>query len=273
MKKVRPYQLYGESQLIRLRKEVEEIVKDWLNDWVSGSQHEMALESTIRQIATANLPPSNVRVASIDSDWCAVGNSEEFVHGLYRLMVNQQSAQMNGSGLGVMGVAIEKALADLGARVISGCNGMDAIITKVDKGALPKDVLVPGSGCLLMEFRFNNTATQLCLSRHVVECYLKNANLSAAVKVDTANAGEQLRLMSPKDAVGNQKIRVRLRLGDAELALESLGALQLGDVIKLDTRISERSEMVFPGANTKCFGYLGQVGGKYALRIDSVGEV
>lgn len=262
MKTVRPFFLYGETQLGHLRSKIAPIVAKWLVDWACDRGVEQTATVTLSDVSSLEKSHSYVRVTCIGEGWCAVGLSGNSFNACMSLMFDRKSAHINGAKPGVMGAVVEKALADLASRLVEGAGGVDMIPSDVAVETLPAIVHMPGSGCVVLSLTLADVGMHVVLNQHVVACYVNNPSAKAAV----VKPG----LISAKDAIGRERVRANVRLGDADLALGALSALQVGDVIELEKRITERCEMVFENSSTRCLGYLGKSDGRYALRIDKV---
>ena len=273
MNAVRPYRLYGESQISRVQTRIDQIVNDWLGCWFCEREQPVASQLNVDQVSRSDKSVTCVRINCIEGNWCAIAMDAEFVRKLPVAMFNAQSFQISEFHTGVMSEVIEKALADLGSRIVEGSGGADIRLAKVDMDVLPRDVFAMGSGCLAFGMTLDGVETRVFLSRQLVDCYLKTASNSRTNDGAEAARSNAVTLVPPQQALGKQRVHATVRLGDADLALSTLATLQVGDVIKLDTRIVEHSELLFADSNTKCLGYLGRTGDKYALRIDTISEI
>ena len=265
MTTIRPYRLYGESQTRPALEHARQIVDAWLGDWACERGARLSARLQTLHSPLMSQESAFLRVTGLEGDWCAVGLAPEFAAGFYRLMFNLRSPGIGGEYLGVMSTVVEEALADLCFRLLGSDGLVGTLGGHTVTGALPHEAHVPGSGCLTLSVDIAGAETAVWLSRVLVERWVKN------VPARTPAVAEQApTLVSPQHAISGQKVRARVRLGDADLTLGELAVLAVGDVIKLDNGIADQAELAFQDSHTKCLGYLGTSGGNYALRIESV---
>jgi hypothetical protein len=76
-------------------------------------------------------------------------------------------------------------------------------------------------------------------------------------------------LADPRSCIGHTRVELRIWLGAAELELALFQTLAVNDVIQLDGRIDEPLRLSVAGHATTRRGFLGQRGGRKAVRLTS----
>lgn len=76
--------------------------------------------------------------------------------------------------------------------------------------------------------------------------------------------------ISRHQALAERSVSLYVTLGEAEITIEELGNLKVGDVIGLDKSLDEPLSMERSGTETKFTGYLGAKNGRFGFLVDSI---
>lgn len=90
-----------------------------------------------------------------------------------------------------------------------------------------------------------------------------------ASKVDAALAAAATQPLAARfAALGPERVGARALLGDAEVSLDALSSLRVGDVICLDAALDEPVELAFAGSEGRVVGHLGKRDDRLAIVVD-----
>lgn len=87
---------------------------------------------------------------------------------------------------------------------------------------------------------------------------------------ETSEAWEKPELAKTYEALSNQRVALNVVLGEAELTLADVVALQVGDVIRLDKSLDEPLYLREASSEIYFSGHLGQCDGSFAFQIETL---
>lgn len=119
------------------------------------------------------------------------------------------------------------------------------------RGFVAAECRIPGS----------HTALSVVLFPETTRAYLADLTISAQ--------HSKIAVRSLRQAVESQTINVEVIAGQAELLLQEIAALSVGDVLRLNRKIDEPLRVVIADSDLPVTGYLGMTGTRKAIQLIS----
>lgn len=260
---VRPYVIYGESQLTELGDHIERAFRRWINEWFVLPRNDvrvMVRDNGYLDYLCAQSGQNVVQFSSSDC-WCAIANSvSDFNELASSLLGNEMplTHEHDGSDFVIEGV-LAGAIEDLFKLVTDGLSSnQDAFMMDVSRN-VPKEVSEKGSGCVAVLLSLNDVSLNLLCSAELVRQLLADTDFEPA----PSNSRD---LISLSQALSRRRVVGSVRLGTAELTIEDLLSIQEGDVLSLEEKLNSPAILSFGGKNAFKV-LLGKKGDKVAVRI------
>lgn len=253
------FRLLGESECRDLAQALAEPTSAWAADWFSMS------------------PAVDVRVGNIDMDslaadaarecWTA-GEGDAWAAILPSAAARKAVlARIQGGGEGVA-----ETLSPVAARLADSClerliaallpRGTDAAAAKTDSVGKMR------AGELALSHGGGAVAGELMLDRCTVPFFLGPALVERYVPfIQSVLDGPPLARRS--EGLGKESVRVQVTAGAAELTLDELSRLSIGDVIRLDRKVEEGFAVGLAGGQAQSIGrsLLGTRNERKAIRL------
>ncbi|HEY0588449.1 MAG TPA: FliM/FliN family flagellar motor C-terminal domain-containing protein [Pseudoduganella sp.] len=247
---VRPYALLAARQLAAVRSALERALARWAADW--GMPQPQADIARAWEAAPHSAPWQAARQAGSRGLWLAW--PEECAAQLQRQLFEPDRRHGPQQGPARLAPAVAQAalaaLADALAEQVLGP------ASAVAAGQAPDGLRRHASGAAAFELRLGKLACHGLLNHAAVQ--------ALAAPAATAPALPRLDLAQ---ALAPQAVRLQVAVGQAQVTLGSLLALEEGDVIRLDS-LAELPLAVRDQAGRALFGgYLGTAENKLALEV------
>jgi hypothetical protein len=246
----RPYRLRGRRHLNALRVHLQQRLVEWTGTWLA---HADLPGLEIRSVSKPDGADLRLRcMSAADGRWLALGWAADGGFTAVGRMLGAASA-VRGRLARDLG---EQALRDLGRRLIDS----DGFETSPESLPLPEEVWLPGAGGIAVDASFPGFALHLVIGGAVVDDLLRDCC--------PARPSEALPpLSSLVMAMGAQPVPLNVSLGVAELPLQAVATLRIGDVIRLDKPLGEPLALSGPEGAELCPVALGRRRGKLAVQL------
>jgi flagellar motor switch/type III secretory pathway protein FliN len=266
---VRPYILYGQTALENMEISARRLLQDWADDWGMSGVSLSAVQPVIG-FGEGGSPESVLAYKIDDGKWALFIQDKELFEDMGSLLLHDNRVRPRQGLLkdSVVTDIIMQALAELACR-LSGSDVSDRsspVESTLRQHVSPLTNL-SGSGIVYLEVRISDSTMRLWISAQLAQA-LASAD---AVAVDQDNGLDSL--IPAGEALGGQTVPVQVTLGNAELTVDALCSLQVGDVIRLDESLNEPARVAFAQSETACKGFLGQKNGNLAVQLDSLVEI
>jgi hypothetical protein len=237
----------GQVESVRLR--LAEALKAWTADWIGGPPPE---EITV---AVVGAPASPLPGAPLEASWYF--DSASRAH---------PSAALACALFGPAGSQGEIAARTAQAAWDDWLVQLKALHVRLEPHprSTRQDMPVnPWATALRVSLPWCGEPLRLILPEGVVAALLGEQRSAAAPR----NTGAAAPITGLGQALGNERIALRVLLADAELSLGQLASLQIGDVIPLRHRVDRPARILTSDGATLCDGWLGQSGGHLAVEL------
>ena len=265
---VREFNLLGSTDKRRLESAVIDGVRVWAEQWLCGEWN--AVSATAVPLSSEKRNQINyqspVIVGDVDNGWCAVvmpgENRNRLISAMFTEAEYPASGTLSVKGQSILTGVVIRALGELGSslcdeRIVSKWHDVPHL------RSLPVDAAQNGSGAYVIAVQLGDMKLIVAMS-HLMVRHLINATRS----VPEMRVTEELTEMSTFASVlANRRVRAEALLGTVELSIAQLASLNIGDVVRLDKSVDEPSELLFPQADIKCRGFVGQSAGRRALSL------
>ena len=262
---IRPFMLYGESELERAREAVTAALERWRRQWLLVGASAGVSGVSACEAGGRNRQRQGSGILSTHSDdrWCFFNVEPGRVAQLGALLLGADTLDPHRLEGSVASDLVVDALGELGQTLcgrIDEETGGEAI-----PSSLPVLASEPGSGCLGAGLRIGHERIDCILSPGAVGAFINR------VPATERKVARGIGLTALREAIRGQKVRLHARLGVPELALDAVMTLREGDVIRLEEHLSEPSTLICGAATLGCSGYLGARDGQRAVRLTPVG--
>ncbi|MGD9364152.1 MAG: FliM/FliN family flagellar motor switch protein [Desulfobacteraceae bacterium] len=262
--KVHPFVLLSQSLCDGLEASFSSDVSTWAADWFPRQCRSMVTAAPISETVDEHRQSYGICfsdtfgehwvICSIDED-CRKHLGAMLLGG-HDILVEDPSP--DGIAYGLIGAA----LLDLVNRLMPLTDGEYAAQQDTVEALLPEKAFEPGNEALNLKVDINSACIHLWLP---IRSVLPRVEMVWSEK--PSNSGE---LDRPVDAIGGQKLNFEILLGSAELTLDMVSKLRVGDVIRLDKDLQAPLSLSFEKSPVRFSGYLGKQHDHFAFRIDSI---
>lgn len=238
---VRPYRIGGQGTCVELACFFERISDQWKSRWLQPDQCGN-LGWTIEDLAYG--PDQSWRASASDAEtWIAwrqpERSNEIYLAGLFGVSA---SAPLNSL---LLDSVVDDCLNDLASTVLDSVR-QEGCEDRRPKAAIDFET-GPGSGAVIATLRSDSEImAQLMIGGGVVSAILANG--------ERCDASSSIDLVQRRDAIGNQLLRAEFLAGSAEIAVQDLLGLAVGDVL-----ILSKSEAEAPSGRVAGGGKIGRV--------------
>jgi flagellar motor switch/type III secretory pathway protein FliN len=256
---IRPYLLFGGTELNRLEQTLALVTAAWAERWLSAGSAEVRAEMLGAE-------------AERNGDWLALKSGASAVYlkrpvGIYKALALAMFGDVaKAPGLSdapspMVAGTLASALQDLGAAVLAALNPAKESPDVLSIAAPPPaETWDPGAGALMIRIECKPLQLRLLLPGSLSAAYLRGA--------ETARASPSAApLENPLSMLATRSVRVAAQLGEAEIDIGTLQSLAVGDVIKLDTRVDQPAQLLSADGTPLCHGYLGTRDGYKSLQL------
>lgn len=261
--KFSPYILVRDSDRREVTKRIENRLDDWASAWLPEAAPIRANGLTVinnaAELAKVFMTLREHRIVDAGSSRVAcvkASSTRKFVNLLLGAAGDAAAVCLTDIETDLLDAALE----DLAAGVI----GTD-VKGNGNGGGFDADqkflgYLRPGAAAVCCEFAVADVSLSLLLSPEALRCFWSRAAATPAegnmASVRTALAGLE-----------QSKVRVKARLAPAEMTIGDLASLNIGDVIRLSTRIDEHITVHVDDSPVTLHANLGLAAGARALQI------
>jgi len=263
---VRPFTLPGNKLLDRYRESIAIPLENWSKNWELAARAVAVKDARLMQVSAHRA--QSIRALRLDS-----GVAEHWV------VIEADERKLVRLGTGILDRSIAISEPDQGSRflaelalqalleLVGELNKQKTAYRQTGTGTLAECLDGYGrsrdSRCVSTELKIAEETIVLWLpwqlAEQFVEEYIREQVLAA----------ELLPLAGMIGAIGNEKVNTKAFLGTAELSLDVLSSLGVGDVICLDKSLEESLSLNFAGSSGYFSGYLGKRGSNLAIKIEN----
>jgi flagellar motor switch/type III secretory pathway protein FliN len=253
----RDFHLLGKTELNRIAEGATAAVQRWSETWLAGRP-----QNPVVQASALNSPAQLGQ--AVDASWQGVlvdhYSVVEFCHAgdMTRYLLTSESSENTvTSASGIVGKMTVELTTELIKIIVKEFNPTVASFAHIgDSCTLPVAANSPGNAMILIEINFTPGVSSKLLIEHT---------LLKGVAPEPRPVGN---LTAAHSAIGNNQLHLNVQLGKTDLNIETLMALGVGDVLKLDKPIDEELEVMANG-KVICKGYVGKSADRYAIRVST----
>lgn len=266
---VRDYILLANTDKEYLKEFIESAFNVWVSEWfcekrrVAVTEAEPLGDGVLKQI-NDEVP---IIVGNIENEWCAIclaGRKRGvFIRELFGEKGSFTTESLEFDSYSIVNGVVFNALTMLGGSIISGYSSALDLNIESEVSAIPGEAALNGSGVYSVMISVDNLELFVVLSLNLIERILQSNSRKSNARMTC----DQVDMSTFSDALAKRKVSLVALLGSVELPISDLMSLNIGDVIQLDKPASESLEIIFPGTNVKCSGYLGKSAGRRAMRL------
>lgn len=255
---IRPYLLFGDTELSKLKLALLPVVSAWATRWLKASSNDFCLEI---------LAPDSDH----DANWLAFKSGGAALYlqrpvGTYKTLTLAMFGDVvKTSGLSdtpspLVAGSIASALQDLGATALRALepNQQSNDVISIAESPLA-ETWASGSGAYMISIVCKPLHLRLLLPGTVTAAFLRSDKVTAA-RPSTP-------LENPLSLLTTRSVHIVAHLGEAEIDIGTLQSLEVGDVIKLGTRINQPAQLFSNDGTPLCHGYLGTRDGHKSLQL------
>lgn len=264
----REYHLLNKRSLHCIKSTLSQRLVDWSTDWLTND-----VDCRIGTVAEVDADKYQELTDSkqlsfykfYENKWCVFVYGIDFKFQMSRSLFDIQSQLPldNDKSKNLLDHVVDESISDL-SRQLSSDDGFtmnnNQIGVSIEK--IPDEVSYPGSGCFIADVIINDLKFKVILSSGTAEGCLSVA------QPEISNGA--LQLVDVEKSIDHQPLGYRVGLGGAELTLDELVTLQVGDVLTLDHNINDMLTMRFDESPVSLSGYLGKVGDNKSFRVKSL---
>ena len=269
---VRDYIFIGAAARARIEQALIAAIESWANDWFC--ENGQAISAAIKVLGVEDRvrfdQQSLVMLASDEGSWCAFmiqhHSLDLMTSALFSEPVYGAQGGVKVISHGLVNSVVVSALGDLGRRLYEKDSDVCAtdMYYKIDE--IPAQATQPGSGAQAIEVRIGELELAVALSAGFVRRLIGNIH----DKQPLSDSREDANLVTLASALEKRRVRVEALLGTVEVSVSALASLSIGDVIQFDKSFSDPAELLFPGTEVKCKGFLGQRETMRALSLAAI---
>lgn len=261
---VRHYKMLNASERETLAACVGEGVNAWAGEHLSCGDPAVCTLVALEDAGAALTEEREWILASRSpsGEMLAIGLPCDWPHELARLVLTGHSAlSLDPAGVALMRAAGTRFIESLAHGVLAACHpgGPQERHLSCARVAAPQIDLSAWSGYALARCQWGESPALLILlwPAAVLEC------VGAALQAK----GSREPLEPRSRAVRSETVVLDALAGEAELAVEEVATLAIGDVLKLDRAISEPLQVRVRGGGHVCSARLGALQGRAALQL------
>lgn len=262
---VRPFRLWGTSALHVLNDKANEAIRAWIDAWFAAPP---ALLVDGVQMRAARGPLGG----TVEDHWWRIIGPQPYWVGLHiptgarRAIAEglhgfRQAGPLPDRSSSVSQQSLNRAILDLGQRLLMtfGVTLESGAARTVQQSPVPS-VWDKGSGAIMAEMQSGGEKLILLLPPELT------------IQPVTGHQSAQTRpLAARSDSLDSQSVRLRAWVGTAELRLDAMQSLRVGDVVRLDCGIDQPLRLLLdaPGREERLLakGYLGTAQGRRAVQL------
>lgn len=257
---VQPFALLGASILDKIMRDVVSVMETWRSEW--GLEKLSIAAECIRAWEASpqqrNMPWQMRYAGTGKEAWMAW--QPELTRFIQRQMFpsEQRHAIQLLSAPSIAAATAEEAVHRLASQ-LAGMLSFHTDDGKSMEAGRPKDAFFSvGSGALLV---------RITLGDQIVSCLLDHACVQAVAGNALPRRDDPIPQSGFHNALENISVTLPIEIGQAEVNVENLLTLAVGDVIRLDTSVDKPLTVVGPAQEALFDGYLGTLEGKIAIEV------
>jgi len=259
------YKIIKKSELDYIKKGVNSALIKWRSMWCLDNSFDINLDVQAVQDYGDLLVDceSSWVVGDLDGDQLiGMHWSSSFPDAMYDSFINVSSAYRTHSGAEslISKKLLNRSLTALLEMIVDEFTSQTPVITasKKDDKDYIADMSRPGGGHVLLLINFDESS-YLVIS----------INTNSIIQTEITD-NKAINLTEAINAFGDSKVELKVSLGSAELDVESVTGLSVGDVITVDKLLNEKLS-VFVGGKEVCDGYIGKQDNNLSIKIDNSG--
>ena len=261
--KYKSFKIVNASELDYIDKGINAAFDKWCSIWCRKTTFNTNI--SVQEVNdTNNLPMAGEidwQVGSIDKNYdYGVYWSDALVDTIFDLFVEttKSSGRASTSSSLISSELIKHSMSSLLEIIFSEFSNKQHTISlnKLNNNAFIENINRFGSGYVLATIDFSAKDKLLIV-----------LNVSSVIKTDIVDV-ENIPLSPAINAFGDSKIKLRVLLGEAELDVQSVTSLSIGDVISIDSSLNEKLSIEIDGREI-CDGYIGHQDGVLSVKIDN----
>jgi hypothetical protein len=258
---IRPFKLVNRTERSILASRLSEGVRLWADElFVTDKRPECTLVSPEQTIGEVETEREWFGAKRSSEAAVAVGLPRDWPADLARLVFSgRPNRSLDAAGVRLMrevGAALVEELARHVLAALQLKGGGQVTCGRVEK---PLDVEAPGRGFVLASCQIGAPKSWLIVIWPSVVLE------SVGQLVHSHAPGPVLATLSK--ALQSETVRVEAVVGEAELTLQELATLAVGDVLKLDRKITQSVQLQVRGGGGVCAGRLGASKGRAVLQL------
>ena len=263
---VRPYSLPGYKILDRFRQEIALPLEQWSDNWGLAAQAHQVRNLPLEQDSADPVQLQNAFRLETDAsaDWLVVQAEQQILASIGAKVLNRSIAPGDTE-------AGSRFLPELGTQSIlelaGELNREKPAYRTVNRGTvaecLESEDWRQDSRCILIDVNIDGDPITLWMPWRVAELFVEDY-IDERIR---SSLSPPLEAMLP--AIGNELVSAQAVLGAAELSLDALSSLGIGDVVYLDKPLDETLSLNFSGTSSRFSGFLGKSGQNLAIKIEN----
>lgn len=261
---VRPYKMLNASERAMLTARLGKGVDTWTEEHLAGSDPAVCTLVSAQEAAAALAEEREWMLGSRlpSGEVVAIGLAGEWPRDLARLVLTGRSAlSLDPAGLALMRTVGARLVEGLAHAVLAACLPGQSFEGRLSWTRLetPRINIGAGSGHCLVRCQLGDSASLLIL--------LWPATVLECVGPPPLSKDVQAAVESRSRAIRSEVVVLDAVAGEAELAVEDVTTLAVGDVLKLDRALSEPLQVRVRGGGQVCSARLGALRGRAALQL------
>lgn len=256
----RPFKLYGASVEAKVLDSVRTVVREWTESWTAAPASNIS--SNARLVGVTVASATNWRYLASDAEHHFGINTEgDWESGVAELLYGSPCSDIRDNHSGNLAPELLNAMfADLAARFLRMPASARPHSIPMVSTALSAEAGKPGAGFM---------AIRASVTERLHLWLLLSPQFINSVEGTHDRKASRPNLVSPAQAIGSRRVRLRLELGTGEVTIEELSSLAIGDVIPLDHKLNDEINMFISGDTPVCRGFMGTKNGKVAVQLSS----
>ncbi|ODB85631.1 hypothetical protein A3194_12415 [Candidatus Thiodiazotropha endoloripes] len=259
----KPYRLIGVRLKDKLFQTFDSMLSNWSLEWLPDNSHIklLSLEPLSEYHKTHGQVESLKMINWLDDNWCCLTtNSKLYEFGTILTELPQEDTPNSISSEIFSDVALQ-SLVELGQRFLSGnSKSYENVPFFTTDNNFPQDADRFASGAVIIRFQIDELKFSYVISPATVERYIKEEILEVQSKCS-------VNLTSLQEATKKQSVKASVYIGTAEIKLEELATISVGDVVTLDKKYNEHAQIKFDTNGYSCNGFIGLINGSLGIRI------
>ena len=273
----RPYKLLGATDSEHILDFFTKIIHQWYKKWFTDEANlpTVSFTKSKNELHADNYEVSHylIRYES-KRNWYAIVDPSKFqlklTENIYSNLVKNET-EISEIRAGLTEDVTNTVLNDLikqfelsGSSSRSNSNASGLVPVSTDS-VLPDDIHAKGYG---------GASLCMCMKDEVFSFVFSNEYIEKVLSANDSSAKESGRhMVSLHTALNNETLHAQVQLGSANIPLSELTDLKIGDVIKLDRKISDTIKLVIQNTKYQFKVKLGKTNNRLAVEIDSAEAV